>query len=80
MLCNLFSTAVQTKTSVPVNAVLLVQTPFVPDPIKIYISNRWVKYWVYFLQLYYMKEKKKELGYLNKLSFKQIQTLIMLGF
>lgn len=59
MLCNLFSTAVQTKTSVPVNAVLLVQTPFVPDPIKIYISNRWVKYWVYFLQLYYMKEKKK---------------------
>jgi len=39
VLYNLFSTAVQTKTSVPVNEVLLVQTPFVLDPVKIHIYH-----------------------------------------
>lgn len=34
MLYNPFSTAVQTKTSVPANEVLLVQTPFVLDPVE----------------------------------------------
>lgn len=42
------------------------------------MSNRGVKYLVYYLQLFDIKEKK--LGYLNELSFKQIQTLIACFF
>lgn len=79
MLYNLLSTAAQTKTSVPVNEVLLAQIPFVLDPVYIYthilkknpeVLNIW------FTTYNYFKSKKEKNGYLNELSFKQIQTLI----
>lgn len=61
MLYNLFSTAVQTKTSVPVNEVLLVQTPFVHDPVNIHVYHT-EELNIWFTSYNYFISKKKNGG------------------